>query len=64
MKLNPHFQEWQQEVVELIVKKQAVLLARYKKNRWKVNGTTFQKMFKEGLTSQQAANLWGLNHEK
>lgn len=62
--LSVDFIEWQSRCIEIIVEMQKGVIASYKKSRWKVNGTTFKNMHKEGLSPKVAANLWGLAHQK
>lgn len=62
--LSVDFIDWQNEVVDRIVKKQKLPFANYRKNKWKLNGRTFKNMHNEGLSPDIAANLWGLAHQK
>jgi hypothetical protein len=57
------FHEWDEEVTRLVLAKQGKPFADYKKNRWRKRAI-WLKLYKEGLTPAQAANLWGLNHQK
>lgn len=61
--MSEQYKKWIEFTSALIRKKQRHPFAQYKKNKWKTEGRTFKAMYKEGLSPQQAANLWALNHE-
>jgi len=59
-----NYGEWQIKVDSLIFKRQKRRPGGYKKSRWRSGGTVFISMYKEGLSPENAAFLWGLNHIK
>lgn len=58
------FDNWMEKTVEHILKMQKRPFARYRTSKWKTGGRTFKKMYKESMTPEGAAGLWGLSHSK
>lgn len=58
------FDKWYNEATQLVLKMQQHPFADYRKNKWKKKRGVWLQMYNEGATPAQAANLWGLNHQK